>query len=292
MATFSPTTHRHPYKAIDPSRPALSQKGRTVVVTGGSTGIGYAIARAFAQASADRVIILGRRAETVNNAVDSLRTVLPSSFQGEVQGRVVNIASMESIDAFWDKLHEDNIKVDVVVLNAASFSKVAPVLELRVETLLEDYQVNVLAGYRFAQRLSKQNLGVKKYLLNVSTIAIHKPDLAPANLNYGASKNAAVLLLQLMARNVPDHEIQIISFHPGAVLTETARAHGYDENTIPWDDVDVPGHFAVWAASDEAKFLHGRFVHATWDVTELQTGEARALIDGDPDFLKIGVKGL
>lgn len=39
-----------------------------------------------------------------------------------------------------------------------------------------------------------------------------------------------------MARNVSDEEIQLVSFHPGAVLTETARAHGYDENTIPWDE--------------------------------------------------------
>jgi NAD(P)-dependent dehydrogenase (short-subunit alcohol dehydrogenase family) len=70
----------------------------------------------------------------------------------------------------------------------------------------------------------------------VSTIAIHNPDLASNNLNYSASKNAAVLLLQLMARNVPDDEIQIVSFHPGAILTETARAYGYDEDTLPWDD--------------------------------------------------------
>jgi hypothetical protein len=55
--------------------------------------------------------------------------------------------------------------------------------------------------------------------------------------------------------------------------------------------VDVPGHFAVWAASEEAKFLHGRFVHATWDVTELQSGAFKALINEDPDFLKIEVKG-
>jgi hypothetical protein len=55
--------------------------------------------------------------------------------------------------------------------------------------------------------------------------------------------------------------------------------------------VDVPGHFAVWAASEETKFLHGRFVHATWDVTELQSGAFKALINEDPDFLKIEVKG-
>ncbi len=56
--------------------------------------------------------------------------------------------------------------------------------------------------------------------------------------------------------------------------------------------VDLPGHFAVWAASPEAKFLHGRFVWAAWDVDQLKHGELRKRIDEDPTFLKIGVNGL
>lgn len=74
----------------------------------------------------------------------------------------MDISSLERIDAPWDKLREEDINVDVVVLNVASYSKVVPVLELGAEILLEDYQMNVQAGYRFAQRLSAQNLGGKK----------------------------------------------------------------------------------------------------------------------------------
>jgi hypothetical protein len=55
---------------------------------------------------------------------------------------------------------------------------------------------------------------------------------------------------------------------------------------------NLPGHFAVWAASPEAQFLHGRFVWCNWDITELSTGEVRKMIDSDPWFLKVGVKGL
>jgi len=56
--------------------------------------------------------------------------------------------------------------------------------------------------------------------------------------------------------------------------------------------VDLTGQYAVWAASPEARFLHGRFVWAEWDVDELRSGELRKKIDADPEFLKIGVKGL
>jgi hypothetical protein len=56
--------------------------------------------------------------------------------------------------------------------------------------------------------------------------------------------------------------------------------------------VQLPGNFAVWAASKEAKFLHGRFVWSSWDVDELATGEIRKRIDSEVDFLRIGVWGL
>jgi len=55
--------------------------------------------------------------------------------------------------------------------------------------------------------------------------------------------------------------------------------------------VNLPGHFSVWAASPEAKFVHGRFLYAAWDVEQLKTGELRKRIDEDPRFLKIGVNG-
>lgn len=55
---------------------------------------------------------------------------------------------------------------------------------------------------------------------------------------------------------------------------------------------NLPGQFAVWAASPAAAFLHGRFVWCEWDVDELASGEIRQKIDEDPWYLKVGVKGL
>lgn len=54
----------------------------------------------------------------------------------------------------------------------------------------------------------------------------------------------------------------------------------------------LPGSYAVWAASPEARFLHGRFVWAAWDIEELKTGELRKRIDEDPYFLKFNIVGL
>jgi hypothetical protein len=56
--------------------------------------------------------------------------------------------------------------------------------------------------------------------------------------------------------------------------------------------VDLPRDFAVWLASSEADFLHGRFVEALWDIDELKSGPVRERIDNDYYFLKVGVLGL
>lgn len=54
----------------------------------------------------------------------------------------------------------------------------------------------------------------------------------------------------------------------------------------------LPGSFAVWSATEQAEFLHGRFVWSGWDVNELSTGELRKRIDQDPYFLRLSVGGL
>jgi hypothetical protein len=55
---------------------------------------------------------------------------------------------------------------------------------------------------------------------------------------------------------------------------------------------ELCGAFAVWAASKEAAFLHGRFVWCSWDVEELAAGELRRRLDEDPDFLRASIVGL
>jgi hypothetical protein len=56
--------------------------------------------------------------------------------------------------------------------------------------------------------------------------------------------------------------------------------------------VDLPGAFAVWAASKEAAFANGRVLWASWDVEELASGDVRKRIAEDGDYLRISVVGI
>jgi NAD(P)-dependent dehydrogenase (short-subunit alcohol dehydrogenase family) len=72
FSSLTKTVHHSAYPAIDPSNPAISALGKTVIVSGGACGIGYAIARGFAVAGADTIVILARRQEALDEASERI----------------------------------------------------------------------------------------------------------------------------------------------------------------------------------------------------------------------------
>ena len=82
FVSFTKTYHNKPYDDISPTRPELSAAGKNVVVTGGGTGIGKAIATAFTQAGAKSVAILGRRLDKLEAAVDNQQEEFEERLEG------------------------------------------------------------------------------------------------------------------------------------------------------------------------------------------------------------------
>ncbi|CAM1511303.1 Fc.00g088160.m01.CDS01 [Cosmosporella sp. VM-42] len=284
--------HRASYASIDPSRPELSQRGRTVLVTGSSSGIGLAIARAFAKAGAETVILTGRRHGVLTEATNKLREQLPKT---KFIGRPADIADPADGKGLWDQLATDGILVDVLVLNAARLqSKQASIIELGQEEVWADYTANVGSHLAFADYFYHQksrDTTKKLALLNVSSMAAHDFDHTPHFPSYSATKNAGAMLMQEIAHDIAPDDMQVLSFHPGIIYTDLVKSTNTDYDSYHWDEEDLPGYYAVWAVSDEAKFLHGKFTWAAWDVDELRTGELRRRIN-DHNYLKVGILGL
>lgn len=67
-------------------------------------------------------------------------------------------------------------------------------------------------------------------------MAVHDFDVAAIKPNYSASKTAGTVLVQQIAQGLSPDDMQVNSFHPGAILTAAARRAGYTEETMPWDD--------------------------------------------------------
>jgi hypothetical protein len=151
--TMTKPFHRAPYAAISPDRPALSQAGKTVLVTGGHAGIGYAIAKAFLQASAERVIIIGRRESLVQDAARELSQGLSGQV---VLGLPCDISHPSQVDALWQTLRGQGITVDVLVLNAVKISEEKPILEVGTVGIWSDFDVNVRAQLQMTETFYKQ----------------------------------------------------------------------------------------------------------------------------------------
>ncbi|KAH7014436.1 uncharacterized protein B0I36DRAFT_389332 [Microdochium trichocladiopsis] len=280
-----------PYPAISPSRPELSQAGRTVLVCGASTGIGYSIAKAFCAAKAGKVVMLGRRQDVLDKAAQGLAGAHPDT---QVAPRVCDIFDEDAAGKLWAEFEAEGTVVDVLVWSGVHFPAFASILKQGVKRLWEDLESNVRMPLLWVEKLYNQPGGAdrQKSSIYVTTKDIARWGDTEGMPGYQLSKSAGTCAMQQVARDVPVAELQMVSMHPGVIFTEACEAAGYTRDTLPWAHDDLPGHFAVWAASPEAEFLHGRYVWVNWDVEDLQKGEIRDKLDADPWYLKVGIKGL
>lgn len=239
------TFHSGPYEAISPLRPELSQAGKTVAITGGSMGIGFAIAQGFVAAGAAKIIILARRADAVEAAVASLTKEAHGTTTTQIIGHPCDVGDAASVAEFWGRLASEGTVIDVLVLNAAAIAPQHSVLELGTARIWEDYNVNVRGQLDMTERFYKQS-GKKEddgnplYLVHVSTLCIHAWQFGTTYPGYGLTKNAGALALQVVAQDVPASKMQVVNYHPGGIFTESARRNGFTEDSIPWDDRQFP----------------------------------------------------
>ncbi|KAH7317184.1 short-chain dehydrogenase/reductase [Stachybotrys elegans] len=279
MAHFTKIYRQASYSAISSENPLNNQIGRTVVVAGASSGIGRSIAQSFAKAHAARIILLGRTESTLTAAAAALP---------HAEARVCDISSESDIQNLWERLRDEGIHVDVLVLNAALI--IPGSLTSDITSIWRSFETTVLGNLRMAQLFVAQ-MGDKNGhdLINISSFMAHS-NPAPGQGSYSASKAAFASLLQHLAEEIPSSKATIINVHPGAIFTEAADEYGLTRDSLPWDDEDLPGDYCVWASTPAASFLHGRFVWANWDVEELI--QRKAEIEADEGLLKIGVQGV
>lgn len=165
MATYSSTRHTSVYPAIDASLPELSQAGQTVLITGASYGIGFAIMQGFARASASQIILLARQQNALTSACDRLRAQNPS-FQGELIPYECDISNETCVAKVWEDLNQKAIAVDVMVLNAADSGPEGRLDALSLQRFWKAFEVNVRGNVDMTQRFVHQgktaNFGERK----------------------------------------------------------------------------------------------------------------------------------
>ena len=233
---------------------------KTAIVSGGSKGIGKAIAMKLAQAGAN-VVICSRKKENLDSAVN----------EAELNGLALipiecNTSNNESIQSVVDYTIEKFDRVDVLVNNAAANPYYGPILNSEDSHWDKIFEVNVKGYFNFAKACSKTMIANNSgKIINVASIAAKTP-LEGLGV-YNISKAAVVMLTKVLAKELGEHNINVNTLAPGLIKTDFSRALWENEDThnkivksIPQGKMGSPDDIsgmALYLASEASDFVTG-----------------------------------
>jgi len=237
-------------------------KGKTAVITGGSTGIGLATAKRFVDEGA-YVFVTGRRQAELETAVKELGDNATG-----VQG---DVSKEEDLDRLYSVVADSGKRVDVVFANAAIL-EAARIGEITDEQL--DYQLGVdFKGVVFtAQKALPLLNDGGSIILNASTTAARGADGLGV---YAAIKAAVRSFARTWASELRDRNIRVNSVSPGATATPgidtaarmlfpgpnaEAEFEAYQRSIVPMGRYGTPDEVAnavLFLASDLSSFTTG-----------------------------------
>ena len=232
--------------------------GKVVVVTGGTSGIGLATAKAFVAEGAS-VFVTGRRQETLDAALEQIG--------GQVTGVQGDMSKLADIDRLYDAVREQHSQIDVVFANAGGGTMVplGAITEEEYQTTFDTNVKGVLFTVQKALPLLKDGASI---ILTGSTTSISG---TPAFSVYSATKAAVRNFARNWILDLKDRHIRVNTISPG--VTDTAglndllgggdEAQGvkdYFATLIPQGRVGQPEEIAsavLFLASDDASFVNG-----------------------------------
>ncbi|KAL1869391.1 hypothetical protein Daus18300_005603 [Diaporthe australafricana] len=265
--------HRSSYAAIDPTRPALSTKSKSAVVSGAGSGIGASIAVSLAKSAVSYMALIGRREHAL---LKTKLAVEAASTGTKVFIYAVDVTNLDAVDTALDTFAQEcaSGKIDILVANAGSLGPLSSIRDANPMEWWSAFEINIKGNFNLVHAFLPRS-NESSAIVHISSGVVHGPYF-PNESSYCASKAGAVKLFEYVHHENPN--IFVLCLQPGLVA-ETGMSPGFeniangmqmDMAGLPWDDVELPGDFVVWAVSPEARFLSGRFVWANWDVDELK----------------------
>lgn len=228
-------------------------EGKVALVTGGSTGIGFGIAKRFAQEGA-RVFITGRRQSQLDGAVVTI-----GGNAAAIQGDSSNLADLERIYA---TIRAQAGRIDVLAVNAG-FYEVAAFGEITEEHFDKTFNTNV-RGLLFAVQKALPLLAKGSSVILTGSIASIKG--FPSFSVYNASKAAVRSCARSWIVDLKGRDIRINVLSPGHVTTPGLSHLMTDEEKasavalVPLGRIGTPddlGKAAVFLASDDSAYITG-----------------------------------
>lgn len=237
---------------------------KITLVTGGSKGIGFGIAKALAEAGSDLVLI-ARAKDTLNTALENL---LPTGRQ--VQSHSFDMSRVEQIKELYSEIINDTGGIDILVNNAGGTRR-GPAEALTAEDWNFVINLNMTATFTLCQAFARERIksGKKGKIINIASLMSEtvREDNAP----YAASKGGIRQLTKALAVDWAKYAINVNAIGPGFIQTDLTRALWEDDSfdkwikwKTPWGRWGIPedlGNAAVYLASPASDFVTGQILY-------------------------------
>ncbi len=239
------------------TRSLFDLKGKLALITGGGTGLGFGIARAFLSHGA-RVVITGRRESVLQEAVDEL---------GKGASYLVNdVSDIKALPSFVENLESVFGPLDILVNNAGINMK-KPLTQVSDEEFQKIINTNVNGLFSLTREVAKKMLARKSgSIINITSMAaLYGISDVTA---YTASKTAVLGMTRSLAVDLSGEGIRVNAIAPGFIDSPMLRK-AFDSDPerqrkvlgrTPMKRLGEPDDIAaaaVYLASDAAKFVTG-----------------------------------
>jgi NAD(P)-dependent dehydrogenase (short-subunit alcohol dehydrogenase family) len=249
-------------------RGSIRLEGKRALVTGGDSGIGRAVAIAFAREGAD--VVLAHLPEEETDAQETARWVKEAGRTAvTVPGDIQDEAHCETLVA---RTVDELGGLDVLVNNAAYQMAVEGGLEeLTTEQLLRTYRTNIFAMFWLC-RAAIPHLEPGASIINVSSIQAYDP--SPPLIDYASTKAAIVNFTKSLSQQLADRGVRVNSVAPGPIWTPLIPA------TMPEEKVDQFGQETPLGRAGQPAELAPAFVFFASQESSYVTGEVLGVTGG------------
>jgi len=243
-------------------------KDQAALVTGASSGIGEAIAKALAGAGARVVVNFSSNEEAADGVVQDIR-----NGGGEAIAMRANVSKEDHVLAMFETMFKEYGTIDILV-NNAGVQKDAQFIDMTLDQWQFVLDINLTGQFLCAREAAKEF--IRRGLVPERSVAagkiicissVHETIPWAGHINYAASKGGIMMMMKTMAQELAPYKIRVNGIAPGAIKTrinrkawETPDAEAKLLELIPYKRVgetrDI-GAVAVWLASDESDYVNG-----------------------------------
>ena len=228
--------------------------GKVAVITGGTRGLGLAIAQAFVREGAS-VVVASRSQKAVEEAVQQI-----IEGGGRAAGMAVDVSNLDQIEALAEYTVAHFGRLDIWVNNAGTAGPYGPTMGFSPEEFFQVVQTNIMGVYHGSRTAMKHFLTQRSgKLINILGHGYNGP--VPWQNAYGSSKAWVRSFTKSLAEETIGSGVGVFAFNPGMVLTDLLTKvdvfEGSEERLKNFPIVvrmwakqpEIPAQKAVWIAS-------------------------------------------